>query len=171
MERRCEMGRLFTTAALAVVLALAGAVATGSDVPKAAPTPARPTARDTPDDFLLLHEGDYVRVLFRRDAGPGSIRYLSLSDHSRLDILHPSAGAQEHVFGRERGWQTYPHEVGWQVVTVVLRETGDNVSARGLPGCSDVLVRIENAAVLSAHHTDTGGPHVRCEVCGAKLEW
>ena len=110
-------------------------------------------------------------MLFRRDAGPGSIRFLSLSNNSRLDILHPVAGAEEYVFGREQGWQTYPHDVGWQIVTIILRETGDHVAARGLPGCSDVLVRIENAAVLSPHHTDVGGPGVRCEVCGAALDW
>ncbi|HEX6185090.1 MAG TPA: hypothetical protein VFZ44_14485 [Pyrinomonadaceae bacterium] len=165
------MRRIFSTTMLAVALALAGAVATGSNVSKAAHTPARPTSHDAPDDFLLLHEGDYVRVQFRRDAGPGSIRYMSLSDSSRLDILHPVAGVEEYAFRKVHGWQTYPHEVGWQIVTIVLRETGDNVAAGGLPGCSDVVVRVENAAVLSAHHTDTGGPHVRCEVCGATLDW
>ena len=166
------MKRKISALALAAVVAmLAGAVVTGSHGPKAATTHAHTHFSDSPDDFLLLHEGDYVRVLFRRDAGPGSIRYLSLSDSSRLDIIHPVAGVEEYVFRREHGWQTYPHEVGWEIVTFILRETGDNVAARGLPGCSDVVVRIENAAVLSARHTDTGGPHVRCEVCGAALDW
>ena len=165
------MKRMISALALAVVAMLAGVVATGSYEPKAATAHAHTHFSDSPDDFLLLHEGDYVRVLFRRDAGAESIRYLSLSDNSRLDILHPVAGVEQYAFRRVHGWQTYPHEVGWQIVTVVLRETGNNVAAGGLPGCSDVVVRIENAAVLSAHHTDIGGPHVRCEVCGAALDW
>ena len=163
------MRRVIGAALLAAVLALAGVTFAVAEKPGAAGAPH--DRAETTYDFVLLHEGDYVQVLFRRDAGPGSLRFLSLSDSSRLDILHPVVGVEEYVFRKEHGWQTYPHDVGWQIITVILRETGDNVDAGGLPGCSDVVVRIENAAILSGHHTDTGGPRVRCEVCGATLDW
>ena len=165
------MRRVIAATLMATALVLAGVTFAVPEEPGAAASAAPHRHADAPDDFVLLHEGDYVRVLFRRDAGPGSIRYLSLSDTSGLDILHPVAGAEGYVFRREHGWQTYPHDVAWQTVTVYLRETGDNVAARGLPGCSDVLLRVENAAILSPHHTDIGGPGVTCEVCGAALDW
>lgn len=163
------MRSVFAATLMATLLALAGSAFAVAERPGAAA--GAYNFSEAPDDFVLLHEGDYVRVLFRRDAGPGSLRFLSLSDSSRLDILHPVAGVEEYVFRKEHGWQTYPHDVGWQVVTVALRETGDNVAAGGLPGCSDVVLRVENAAVLTGHHTDIGGPHFNCEVCGAKLGW
>ena len=166
------MKRKISALALAAVVAmLAGAVATGSYGPKAATAHAHTHFSDSPDDFLLLHEGDYVRVQFREDAGPGSIQYLSLSDASRLDILHPIAGAEKYFFRKVHGWQTYPHGVAGQRVTIILRETGDNVPTMYLPGCSDVVVRIENAAILSPYHTDGSEQGRRCKVCGALLDW
>lgn len=167
------MRRIISALALAVVTLLAGALVTGSYRPKAvaAAAPTHQHLTDTPDDFLLLHEGDYVRVQFREDAGPGSISYLSLSDTSRLDILHPIAGAEKYVFRRVHGWHTYPHGVGGQRVTIILRETGDKVPTSELPGCSDVVLRIENAAILSPYHTDGSEQGKRCEVCGALLDW
>jgi hypothetical protein len=154
-----------------VLLALLGVSSIGYDKSKASVTPAAEIVNDTPDEFLLLHDGDSVRVLFRKDAGPGSIRYLSLSDTSRLDIIRHKVGVENYVFRKDDGWQTYPHDVADSFVTIILRETGDNVPAGGLPGCSDVVVRIENAAILSPDHTDGGGPGVRCDVCGAILDW
>ena len=165
------MRRMFSTMALAVVIMLAGAMATCSYKPKAEAAPVQPNVSKTPDDFLLLHEGDYVRVQFREDAGPGSIEYLSLSDASRLDILHPIAGAEKYFIRKVYGWQTYPHGVAGQRVTIILRETGDNVPTVYLPGCSDVVVRIENGAILSPYHTDGSDQGRRCKVCGALLEW
>jgi hypothetical protein len=162
---------MISALALAVVALLAGAMVTGSDKPGAAAAPAHTNRPDSPDDFLLLHEGDYVRVQFRDDAGPGSIQYLSLSDASRLDILHPIAGAEKYAFRKVHGWQTYPHAVGGQRVTIILRENGDYIPARDLPRCSDVVVRIENAAILSPYHTDGSDQGRRCEVCGALLDW
>ena len=166
------MKRMISALALAAVVAmLAGAVATGSHGSKAATAPPHTNFSDSPDDFLLLHEGDYVQVRFREDAGPGSIQYLSLSNASKLDILHPIAGAEKYYFRKVHGWQTYPHGVAGQRVTIILRETGDNVPTVYLPGCSDVVVRIENAAILSPHRTDGSEPGRRCKVCGAALDW
>lgn len=165
------MRRMISTLALVLAAALVGVTITDPDRPKAAAAlPDRGIAA-TPDDFLLLHEGDSVRVLFRDDAGPGSVRYVSLSENSRLDIIHHGAGGEQYVFSKENGWQTYPREVGGQFVTIVLRERGENSLDGELPRCSDVVVRIENAAILSPHHTDVGGPGVRCEVCNAVLDW
>ena len=165
------MRRIISTLALAVVVGLAGITVADAGWPKADASQSGTSVSATPDDFMLLHEGDYVRVLFRRDAGSGSIRFLSLSDKSRLDILHPTAGVEKYVFSKEDGWQTYPHDVSWQIVTIILREAGTGVPAGDQPGCSDVVVRIEGAAILSPHHTDVGGPGVRCEVCNAALDW
>ena len=165
------MRRIITAMALALVVALAGVTVADSDQPKAAAATTVAADAVRTDEFLLLHDGDSVRVLFRRDAGPGSIRFLSLSDQSRLDILHPIVVAEKYSFRKEDGWQTYPHDVGWQIVTIILRETGDNVPTVELPGCSDVALRIENAAIISPYHTDVGGAGLRCEVCNAALDW
>ena len=67
------------------VLALAGVTIADTDKVKPRLTQTG-GAKAVPDDFQLLHEGDYVTVLFRRNAGLGSIKFLSLSDRSRLDI-------------------------------------------------------------------------------------
>ena len=165
------MRRMISALALGVVAALALVNVADYDKPRAAAAPPVVAEAVRVDDFLLLHEGDSVRVLFRDDAGLGSIRFMSLSNNSRLDILHPLAGAEKYVFRKEQGWQTYPHAVGGQFVTIVLRERGDNSLDGELPGCSDVVLRIENAALLFPHHTDVGGPGVRCEVCNAVLDW
>jgi hypothetical protein len=162
---------MISALALAAVAMLAGAVVTGSHGPKAAAAHPHTNYSDNPGDFLLLHEGDYVRVQFRDDAGPDSIQYLSLSDASRLDIIHPTAGAGKYLFRKVHGWQTYPHGVAGQRVTIILRETSDHVPTVNLPGCSDVVVRIENAAVLSPYHTHGSDQGRRCEVCGAVLDW
>lgn len=165
------MRRMIPALLLAAVTALSAGMVADSEKRKAVVNPPVHDAPTTPDDFLLLHEGDHVRVLFRENAGEGSIRFLSLSDSSRLDILHPVAGAEIYVFRKEHGWQTYPHAVGGHFVTIILRERGDTALDGKLPGCSDVVLRIENAAILSPHHTDVGGPGVKCGLCQAALHW
>src|SRR5688500_8292519 len=102
-EEEREMRRIISALALASVVALAGVAFTDSDQPQAAAAPPVLAEAVRTDDFLLLHDGDSVRVLFRRDAGPGSIRFLSLSENSRLDILHPVAVAEKYSFRREDG--------------------------------------------------------------------
>ena len=164
------MKRAISGLTMIVVMALAGASAADAD--KVKPRPAQTGgAKAAPDDFLLLHEGDYVTVLFRKGAGPGSIRFLSLSDRSRLDTFQQAVGSEKYVFRKEEGWQTYPHAVGGEIVTITLREAAGDSPPWELPGCSDVVVRIENAAILSPYHNDIGGPHVSYEVCGAALDW
>lgn len=165
------MRRLMLASVLAAVAALLCMLMADSGRRKAVAAPPAYGVSAAPDDFLLLHEGDSVRVMFRDDAGPGSIRFLSLSDESRLDIFQHSAGAEQYVFRREQGWQTYPLAVGGHFVTIVLRERGDATLTGELPGCSDVVLRVENAAILTPHHTDVGGPDVRCELCDALLDW
>ena len=164
------MRSVISVLTLTIVLALAGVTAADADIVKPRLTQAG-GAKAVPDDFLLLHEGDYVTVLFRRNAGPGSIRFLSLSDRSRLDIFQQAVGSEKYVFRKEDGWQTYPRAVGGEIVTITLREAGGDTPTWELPGCSDVVVRIEHAAILSPYHNDLGGPHVSCEVCGAVLDW
>ncbi len=166
------MRKMFAALALLLVVSLAGAASAEYVRPKLAVTPPAQINRGAAEDFLLLHDGDHVRVLFREEAGRGSIRFLSLSADSRLDIINPLVGAEKYVFGKEQGWQTYPHAVAGQVVTVILRETGTPaVPGWDLPGCSDAVVRIENAAIFAPHDTEEGGPGVRCPVCGAVLDW
>ncbi len=165
------MRRMISALALMVVMSLLGVTAAEYVKPKMDVVPPVQWASETAEDFLLLHDGDHIRVRFREKAGPGSIRFLSLSDNSRLDIINPLAGAGKYVFSREQGWQTYPHAVGGQVVTVILRETGTNVTDGDLPGCSDVVVRIADAAIFAPNGAELGVPGVRCPVCGAVLDW
>lgn len=166
------MRRMISALALMVIMSLLGVTAAEYVKPKMDVVPPVRWASGTAEDFLLLHDGDHISVRFREKAGPGSIRFLSLSDNSRLDIINPLAGAGKYVFRKEQGWQTYPHEVGGQVVTVILRETGTNVPDGDLPGCSDVVVRIDNAAIFAPNGAEVGAPHgARCPVCGAVLDW
>ena len=167
------MKRVISVLTLTAVLALAAATAADADKvrPRLTPAGGAKAAKAEPDDFLLLHEGDYVTVLFRRSAGPGSIKFLSLSDRSRLDIFQQAVGSERYVFRKEDGWQAYPRAVGGEIVTITLREAAGGPASWELPGCSDVVVRVENAAILSPYHNDLGGPHVACEVCGAALDW
>ena len=79
------MRRNFSALMIGLVVSLAIVSFANPDKPAVSPG----AAQETSDDFLLLHDGDRVRVLFQKDAGPGSIRYRSLSNNSRLDILHP----------------------------------------------------------------------------------
>ena len=171
--------------ALVLGLIIAAALVTYSDCgepraavaeyvkPKMNVAPPAQINKGVAEDFLLLLEGDHVRVLFRAKAGAGSIRFLSLSAGSRLDIINPLAGAEKYVLRREQGWQTYPHAVAGQVVTVILRESGGGaIPEWDLPGCSDAVVRIDNALILSPHGAQVGAPlGARCPVCGAVLDW
>jgi hypothetical protein len=167
------MRRIILALALMALVSLTGVVSAEYVRPKMAVEPTAQRASGAEEDFLLLHDGDHVRVRFREKAGPGSIRFLSLSDSSRLDIVNPLAGAEKNVFRKEQGWQTYPHEVGGQVVTVILRETGAAaIPEWDLPGCSDVVVRIDNAAIFAPDGAEVGAPiGARCPVCGAVLDW
>ena len=167
------MRRMSAALALMFIISLAGVTVAEYVKPKLAITPPAQIASATAEDFLLLRDGDRVRVFFRAKAGRGSIRFLSLGDSSRLDIINPLVGAEKYVFSREQGWQTYPHEVGGQVVTVILRETGGGaIPEWDLPGCSDVVVRIDNAAIFAPDGAQVGAPlGARCPVCGAVLDW
>ena len=167
------MRRIILALALMVVVSLAGVVSAEYVKPRMAVAPSAQQAAGAAEDFLLLHDGDHVRVRFRERAGPGSIRFLSLSDSSRLDIINPLVGAEKYVFRKEQGWQTYPHVVAGQVVTVILRESGGNaIPEWDLPGCSDAVVRIENAAIFAPDGAEVGVPlGARCPACGAVLDW
>lgn len=167
------MRRMLSAVVLLFVMSLAGGAVAEYVRPKMAVAPTSQKAAGAAEDFLLLHDGAHVRVRFREQAGPASIRFLSLSDSSRLDIINPLVGAEKYVFRKEQGWQTYPHAVAGQVVTVILRETGAGaVSEWDLPGCSDVVVRIDNAAIFAPDGAEVGAPlGARCPVCGAVLDW
>ena len=100
------MRRMSAALALMFIISLAGVTVAEYVKPKLAITPPAQIASATAEDFLLLRDGDRVRVLFREKARRGSIGFLSLSDSSRLDIINPLVGAEKYVFNREQGWQT-----------------------------------------------------------------
>ncbi len=167
------MRRVCAALTLMITMSLAGAASAEYVRPKMNVAPPAQVNKGGAEDFLLLRDGDHVRVLFRAKAGARSLRFLSLSAGSRLDIINPLAGAEKYVFRRGQGWQTYPHVVAGQVVTIILRESGgDPFPEWDLPGCSDAVVRIDNALILSPHGAQVGAPlGARCPVCGAVLDW
>lgn len=167
------MRKMLSALALLFVISLSGVASAEYVRPKTAVAPPARRAKGSAEDFLLLRDGDHIRVLFREKAGRGSIRFLSLSDNSRLDIINPLVGAEKYVFRKEQDWQTYPHVVAGQVVTVILREAGGKgVPEWDLPGCSDAVVRIDNAAIFAPNGAEVGDPlGARCPVCGAVLDW
>lgn len=103
--------------------------------------------------YLLLHNGDFIEVAFPVQ-GEGSIRFLSLTETSRLDIDLPPQGKEVFLFERREGWRAYPRPVAGKVVRIMLREGGPSGQTALLPTDSDVEIRIIGGRIRETNHID-----------------
>lgn len=118
-------------------------------------------------DYLFLHNNDKIDITSSENLI--EFQYYSISDRSRIDIYCSGPGSGNKIFRNTDGWKTGVCQ--GNIVSIVIRETGDNKGTSSIPGCSDVVIRVVRGTVKSMSHEDSSKKGTNCNVCNKKLVW